>query len=277
MRVAAGSRPGDRELPPVTPRPSVRLVVPLLFASLPPLPPVLSPLPFFPRSRNNFVKSARRRRNDEGGTTALRGGLYTSLARPQAPRPSNSLSTPFSISRVKPPPAVLLSHLRRRRGARARCVLPLCSPPVRSVLSPYLLLSPSRFLFPFSSSHARDLFRIRASCARPVLLARSLVRSAFALVRSPHRRVQTPRTILSAVPPFARSLAYRPSSSSSSSERLRIRIRSRESSVRTRARRARRGMQETRGGERHLETRFSEFSHDQPHHPARGSPRITAN
>lgn len=152
------------------------LWVPLLFASLPPLPPVLSPLPFFPRSRNNFVKSARRRRNDEGGTTALRGGLYTSLARPQAPRPSNSLSIPFSISRVKPPPAVLLSHPRRRRGARARCVLPLCSPPVRSVLSPYLLLSPSRILFPSSSSHARDLFRIRACCARPVLLARSLAR-----------------------------------------------------------------------------------------------------
>lgn len=209
MRVAAGSRPGDRELPPVTPRPSVRLVVPLLFASLPPLPPVLSPLPFFPRSRNNFVKSARRRRNDEGGTTALRGGLYTFLARPQAPRPSNSLSIPFSISRVKPPPAVLLSHPRRRRGARARCVLPLCSPPVRSVLSPYLLLSPCRFLFPFSSSHARDLSRIRASCARPVLLARSLVRSAFALVRSPHRRVQTPRTILSPVP-AVRSLARLP-------------------------------------------------------------------
>lgn len=209
MRVAAGSRPGDRELPPVTPRPSVRLVVPLLFASLPPLPPVLSPLPFFPRSRNNFVKSARRRRNDEGGTTALRGGLYTSLARPQAPRPSNSLSMPFSISRVKPPPAVLLSHppaaSRRTRQVCPSSLFSACALRSLPVSPPLALPFPLSFLF---LSRARSISYSCLLCASRS--ARSLARSSAPRSRLFGRRIDASRRRGRYSLPCLRSLARLP-------------------------------------------------------------------
>lgn len=229
MRVAAGSRPGDRELPPVTPRPSVRLVVPLLFASLPPLPPVLSPLPFSPGHGIISLKA----HGGEGTTKEERLPYEADCIRPSrvlkplAPRiPSLTLSLSLALNHPRRSfsltPGGVAAHAP---GVSFLSVLRLCAP-----FSPRIFSRPpvSSFL---SLPLTRAIYFVFVPPVRVPFcpLARSLVRSAFALVRSSHRRVQTPRTILSAVPPFARSLAYRPSSSSSSSERLRIRIRSRES------------------------------------------------
>lgn len=217
MRVAADSRPGVRELPTDTP---CLFILPMVSASS---YSSSSSCPdfFFPRSRNNFVKSARRRRNDEGGTTALRGDCI---------RPSSRVLTPYTPS-LALNPFLFPSHVSHPRRlsftlngivAHAPGVSFLSTLDVRvlSVLS--LSVSPSLSPFPSSSpSRARDLFRIRSSCASRS--ARSLRSRLFG------RRIDASghggRDSRASVRSHARTLARsQPSSSSSSSGRLRIRV-----------------------------------------------------
>lgn len=105
---------------------------------------------------------------------------------PPRARPHPSL-TPFSRS-LSPsaasavpdvPLARSFSHSlpRRRRGARARCVLSLCPPRARSVLrslclAPSICLSRSLLLFSSSYPLARAIYFVFVPTARPV--ARSL-------------------------------------------------------------------------------------------------------
>lgn len=231
MRVAAGSRPGDRELPPVTPRL-------LLFCSLCPCCPRLFLL-FLPFSRaRHFLFSpdhgiiSLKAHGSEGTTKEERLPYEADCIRPSSrvlqpltPRGfSHSRDPSLFPSRQATPDGPSLSPSAASRRTRQVCpsslFSALCVHSVLSVLSPYLLLLPlsrsfvSSFLsLPLSLSLARAraiyfvcLLRV-PFCSHTRSLARSSARSTFPLlVRSPHRRVQTRRTILSPVPPFARSL-----------------------------------------------------------------------
>lgn len=183
---------------------------------IPPLPPVL--ISFLPDHGNNFVKSTRRRRNDEGGTTALRGDCILPSSRVLTLY-TPSLAQAFSLSLAREPSSASPFHPRRYRGARARCVLLLCPPRARSLrpLSVRLTFSLPLPSF-FTLSRARSIsysFLLRVPL-------NSL--ATFALVRPPHRRVRTRGTRIS-VCSHARTLARSQPSSSSSSSSGRLRIR----------------------------------------------------
>lgn len=208
MRVAAGFGVLDaRELPADTPCFLLflppRFLVFFLFLSR-------SPLLFFsPITGIISLKAHGRRRNDEGGTTALRGDCIRSSSRVLAPYPftpaisfsfprvsylRGSLSLPVDGAAAHAPGVSFLSTLRVRASFTPSSVPSLLFSFSFSLLPSLLFLSPSL-------THA--IYFVFVPPARPVLLAR-YVRA----VRSPHRRVPTRRggTLTS----FARSLARSP-------------------------------------------------------------------
>lgn len=174
MRVGADSRPVvARELPADT------LSIFYSLAALPRLPPRLSPLLFAPDHGIISLKA-------HGGEGTTKEERLPYEATVYVLTPSKPLARSIS-----------LSHPRRYRGARARCVLSLYPPRARSILSVCL----SYNLSPFSSSRrlsrARDLSR--SSCAFAAPLARYV--RACSVVASTRLEDE------SLVPLFARSLA----------------------------------------------------------------------
>lgn len=156
---------------------------------------------FSPRSRNNFVKSPRRRRNDEGGTTALRGDCIRPSSHVLHPlSPLSLVSLPLSLVTVIPGVSPFLSSLS---GVAAHA-------PGVSFLSILRARAPSSVLslfHPFAHplSRARSIsysFFLRVSC-------RSL--ATFALVRGPlYRCIQARRIRPSHICAFTRSTRSSP-------------------------------------------------------------------